>query len=174
MKYVGVMSMTEQKVAVVTGGTRGIGRAITFALAAQGVRVAASYASNGDAAEQTREEAKALGHSISVHQADVGVPDDCTRFIDEVMKAHGRVDYLVNNAGINIDRTVRRMTIDEWHSVMRVNISGCFYMVKAVLEHMIERGSGRIVSISSIIGETGNVGQANYCLLYTSPSPRDA
>lgn len=162
MTYVGVMSMSEQKVAVVTGGTRGIGRAISFALAAQGVHVAASYASNGDAAEQTREEAKTFGHSISVHQADVGVPDNCTRFIDEVMAAHGRVDYLINNAGINIDRTVRRMTIDEWHSVMRVNISGCFYMVKAVLEHMIERGSGRIVSISSIIGETGNVGQANY------------
>jgi len=68
----------------------------------------------------------------------------------------------VNNAGINIDRTVRRMTVDDWHQVMRINMSGCFYMVKGVIEHMVERKSGRIVNISSIIGETGNVGQANY------------
>jgi NAD(P)-dependent dehydrogenase (short-subunit alcohol dehydrogenase family) len=93
---------------------------------------------------------------------DVGQPEDCVRFVNEALSANGHVDYLINNAGINIDRTVRRMTIDEWHAVMRINISGCFYMVKAVVEHMVERGSGRIVNISSIIGETGNVGQANY------------
>jgi NAD(P)-dependent dehydrogenase (short-subunit alcohol dehydrogenase family) len=93
---------------------------------------------------------------------DVGHPDDCLRFVQEVIDGYGHVDYLINNAGINIDRTVRRMTVEEWHTVMRINISGCFYMVKAVVEHMIERQSGRVVNISSIIGETGNVGQANY------------
>jgi acetoacetyl-CoA reductase len=84
------------------------------------------------------------------------------RFVNEALESYGRIDYLINNAGINIDRTVRRMTIDEWHAVMRINISGCFYMIKAAIEHMIAQGSGRIVNISSIIGETGNVGQANY------------
>ena len=154
--------MTNEKVAVVTGGTRGIGRAITMALAAKGVSVAACYGSNKDAAEQTQKDGSALGVSISIHQGDVGNPDDCTRVVNEALEAHGRIDYLINNAGINLDRTVRRMTVDEWHAVMRVNISGCFYMVKGVLEHMIERGSGRIINISSIIGQTGNVGQANY------------
>jgi acetoacetyl-CoA reductase len=152
----------EQKVAVVTGGTRGIGKAITMALAESGVHVCAGYLSNRESAESVRGEAEKLGYSISLHQMDVGSPDDCVRFIDDAVSANGHVDYLINNAGINIDRTVRRMTIDEWHAVMRINISGCFYMVKAVVEHMVERGSGRIVNISSIIGETGNVGQANY------------
>lgn len=154
--------MFENKVAVVTGGTRGIGRAITLALAEGGAHVCASYVSNREQAEAMRDDAAKLGYSISVHQMDVGNPDDCIRFFNESLLANGHVDFLINNAGINIDRTVRRMTIDEWHSVMRINISGCFYMVKAVVEHMVERGSGRIVNISSIIGETGNVGQANY------------
>src|SRR5580692_7504530 len=144
--------MFENKVAVVTGGTRGIGKAITMALAEGGAHVCASYVANSESAELMRDEAEKLGFSISVHQADVGNPEDCVRFIDEAVEANGHVDYLINNAGINIDRTVRRMTIDEWHAVMRINISGCFYMVKAVVEHMVERGSGRIVNISSIIG----------------------
>lgn len=154
--------MVDGKVAVVTGGTRGIGKAITLALAEQGTHVCASYVSNRESAEAMRDEVEKLGFSISVHQMDVGEPGDCVRFINESVETYGHVDYLINNAGINIDRTVRRMTIEEWHTVMRINISGCFYMVKAVVEHMIERGSGRIVNISSIIGETGNVGQANY------------
>jgi NAD(P)-dependent dehydrogenase (short-subunit alcohol dehydrogenase family) len=154
--------MVDGKVAVVTGGTRGIGKAITLALAEQGTHVCASYVSNRESAEAMRNEVEKLGYSISVHQMDVGEPGDCVRFINESVETYGHVDYLINNAGINIDRTVRRMTIEEWHTVMRINISGCFYMVKAVVEHMIERGSGRIVNISSIIGETGNVGQANY------------
>src|SRR6202011_5992640 len=74
----------------------------------------------------------------------------------------GRVDYLVNNAGVTVDKTVRKMTVDDWHAVLRVNLSGAFYMTKAVLDHMLGRGSGRVVNISSAIGETGNIGQANY------------
>src|ERR1039458_9218364 len=139
--------MAEQKVAVITGGTRGIGRAISMALAESGVHVCAGYLSNREAAES-------MGQSVSLHQMEVGEPDDCVRFVNEAIEAHGHVDYLINNAGINIDRTVRRMTIDEWHGVMRINISGCFYMIKAVIEHMISRGSGRIVNISSIIGRS--------------------
>jgi NAD(P)-dependent dehydrogenase (short-subunit alcohol dehydrogenase family) len=154
--------MGEERVAVVTGGTRGIGRAISMNLAQAGVRVCAGYQSNREAAESMREAAAAEGHVVTVHQMEVGEPADCVRFVNEALEAYGRVDYLINNAGINIDRTVRRMTIDEWHSVMRINISGCFYMIKATIEQMIAQGSGRIVNISSIIGETGNVGQANY------------
>ena len=158
----GVICMSEKKVAMVTGGTRGIGRAITLALAESGVHVAAGYVSNGEAAEETKALVAAAGGSLSLHQVDIGDPDDCVKFANEVIEAYGRIDYLINNAGINIDRTVRRMTVEEWHSVMRINISGCFYMVKGVIEHMISRKSGRIVNISSIIGQTGNVGQANY------------
>jgi NAD(P)-dependent dehydrogenase (short-subunit alcohol dehydrogenase family) len=154
--------MSETRVALVTGGTRGIGRAITLDLAEHGVHVAAAYVSNADAANALVEEATAKGWSVSAHQMDVGDPEDCVRYANEVLEAQGRIDYLINNAGINIDRTVRRMTVDEWHRVMRINISGCFYMIKAVIEHMVERKSGRIVNISSIIGQTGNVGQANY------------
>jgi acetoacetyl-CoA reductase len=158
----GVIAMLDQKVAMVTGGTRGIGRAITLALAKNGVHVAAGYRSNADAAEETREMVAAAGGSLSLHQVDIGDANECVKYANDVIEAYGRIDYLINNAGFNIDRTVRRMTVDEWHSVMRINISGCFYMVKAVIEPMIERHSGRIVNISSIIGQTGNVGQANY------------
>src|ERR1700693_945086 len=102
------------------------------------------------------------GSAISVHQGNVGVPEDCVRVVDEVLRDQGRVDYLVNNAGITIDKTVRKMTVEDWHAVLRTNVSGAFYMVKAVLDHMLERGSGRIVNVSSVIGQTGNIGQANY------------
>jgi NAD(P)-dependent dehydrogenase (short-subunit alcohol dehydrogenase family) len=81
---------------------------------------------------------------------------------EEVLATHGRIDILVNNAGITVDKTVRKMTVDDWHAVLRVNLSGAFYMTKAVLEHMLERSFGRIVNISSLVGETGAVGQANY------------
>jgi acetoacetyl-CoA reductase len=157
-----VVAMTEQRVAIVTGGTRGIGRAITLALADIGVHVAAGYLSNEESAKATIEAASAMSGSVSVHRVDVGDPDECVQYANDVIEEFGRIDYLVNNAGINIDRTVRRMTVDDWHQVMRINISGCFYMVKSVIEHMVQRKSGRIVNISSIIGQTGNVGQANY------------
>lgn len=154
--------MTEKRVAVVTGGTRGIGRAITLGLAEMGVHVAAGYLSNEESAKATIEAASAMSGSVSVHRVDVGDPDECAQYVEDAIELYGHVDYLVNNAGINIDRTVRRMSVDDWHQVMRINISGCFYMVKGVIEHMVERKSGRIVNISSIIGQTGNVGQANY------------
>jgi acetoacetyl-CoA reductase len=99
---------------------------------------------------------------VSLHQGNVGKPEDCERVVAEVLDQHDHIDYLINNAGITVDKTVRNMTVEDWHAVLRVNLSGAFYMSKAVLEHMIGRGFGRIVNISSIIGETGNVGQANY------------
>jgi acetoacetyl-CoA reductase len=151
-----------QRVAIVTGGARGIGAAITTALARSGVHVAAGYSRNAQAAEELAGKLGAEGASVSVHQGNVGEPADCNRVVDEVMEQRGRVDYLVNNAGITVDKTMRRMTVEDWHAVLRINLSGAFYMSKAVLEHMIDRGFGRIVNISSLIGQTGGIGQANY------------
>lgn len=152
----------DQRVAVVTGGARGIGWAITRSLAAAGAHVAAGYHRDRVAAEKLEEEITQSGGSMSIHAGNVGEPADCQRFIDEVLAAQGRVDFLVNNAGITVDHTVRKMSIDDWHAVLRINLSGPFYMTKAVLEHMLARGSGRIVNISSVVGQTGNIGQANY------------
>jgi NAD(P)-dependent dehydrogenase (short-subunit alcohol dehydrogenase family) len=102
------------------------------------------------------------GADASVHQGNVGSGEDCRRTIGEVIEEHGRLDILVNNAGITIDKSVLKMTDEDWHNVIAVNLSGAFFMSQGVLPHMIERGSGRIVNISSIIGEIGNIGQANY------------
>ena len=151
-----------QRVAIVTGGARGIGGAITTALARSGVHVAAGYSSNAQAAEELSGKLGAEGASVSVHQGNVGEPTDCNRVVDEVLEQRGRVDYLVNNAGITVDKTMRRMTVEDWHAVLRINLSGPFYMTKAVLDHMIANEFGRIVNISSVIGQTGSVGQANY------------
>ena len=150
------------KVAIVTGGTRGIGGAITTMLVQNGATVAAGYSRDSAAAEELRAELERGGGRVSLHQGRVDVPGDCERVVAEAFAQHGRVDFLVNNAGITIDKTVRKMSNDDWQHVLNVNLFGAFAMIKAVLEHMIERGSGRIVNISSVIGETGSVGQANY------------
>ena len=149
------------KVAIVTGGSRGIGAAITEALATDGAHVAAGCTSvaKAEAFGATMDE---RGLSVSLNAGNIGDPTDCQRVVDEVMKEHGRLDILVNNAGITVDKTVKNMTVEDWHAVLRVNLSGSFYMSKAALEHLTVSGSGRIVNISSVIGETGNFGQANY------------
>jgi acetoacetyl-CoA reductase len=152
----------EGRVAFVTGGTRGIGAAITECLAKGGAAVAAGYNRGRESAEKFSRQMHEKGATVSIHQGRVDDADDCSRVAREVMDRFGRVDYLINNAGITVDKTVRKMTVQDWHQVLDVNLSGAFQMTKAVLEHMIERGSGRIVNISSVIGETGNIGQANY------------
>jgi acetoacetyl-CoA reductase len=154
--------MSDKRVAVITGGARGIGAAITEALARDGVHVAAGYSSNRAPAEELEKKLTAEGLSVSIHQGNVGEPADCQRVVDEVLATHGQIDYLVNNAGVTVDKTVRKMTVEDWHAVLRINLSGAFYMTKAVLEHMLQRGFGRVVNISSVIGQTGNIGQANY------------
>ena len=146
--------------ALVTGGVRGIGLAICARLIARGVRVAAGYSRNAEAAEAFLE---AYGDSgATVHQGNIGKDEDCERVIREVLERHDRLDILVNNAGITMDRTVRKMSPEEWDRVIQVNLNGAFYMCRATLQHMIERGYGRIINISSVIGEMGNIGQANY------------
>lgn len=155
-------TMSDRRVAIVTGGARGIGAAITTALAKSGVHVAAGYSSNSKAAEQLAEKLIADGGSVSTHQGNVGVVEDCQRVVAEVLEAQGRVDYLINNAGVTVDKTMRKMSVEDWHAVLRVNLSGAFYMTKPVLDHMLERKFGRIVNISSVIGQMGNIGQVNY------------
>jgi acetoacetyl-CoA reductase/3-oxoacyl-[acyl-carrier protein] reductase len=150
------------RVAFVTGGTRGIGAAICRALAAQGANIAAGYSRDSEAAERLCADLSEADIETSTHQGNIGKPEDCERTIKEVLDRHGRLDILVNNAGITSDKTVLKMSNEDWQKVLDVNLSGAFYLSKAALEHMIGRGSGRIINVSSIIGQTGNIGQANY------------
>ena len=145
------------RVAIVTGGTRGIGEAISLALKAQGRTVVANYGGNDDAAKRFADR-----HGIPVFKWDVGdhqaCIDGCVRVTEEV----GPVDIVVNNAGITRDGTLARMSYDDWHDVMRINLGGCFNMAKACFPGMVERGWGRIVNIGSINGQAGQYGQVNY------------
>ena len=152
------------RVAFVTGGTRGIGAAISRSLASQGADVAAGYSRNRQAAEEFAAEfADALpDRRITLHGGDIGSADDCRRCVAEVIDQQGRLDILVNNAGTTADRTVLKMSDDDWRRVIDVNLSGAFYLSQAALAHMLERGSGRIVTISSVVAETGGIGQVNY------------
>ena len=150
------------KVVFVTGGTRGIGAAISRSFGEQGAVVAAGYGRDGEHAQQFLSELESEEINASVHQGNIGSAEDVRRTVGEVIDHHGRLDVLVNNAGITIDKTVLKMTDEDWYKVIAVNLSGAFFMSQAVLPHMIDRGSGRIINISSIIGETGNIGQANY------------
>ena len=152
------------RVALVTGGTSGIGAAISRRLAQQGAHIAAGYWGFDDRAQEYLVAMKAdfPDRQVTLHESNIAVADDCRRVVREVVDQHGRIDILVNNAGITIDRTVAKMTDDDWQSVLDVNLSGAFYLSQAAMRHMLERGTGRIISISSVIGETGNIGQANY------------
>jgi acetoacetyl-CoA reductase/3-oxoacyl-[acyl-carrier protein] reductase len=163
----GVMRAGEKlqgRVALVTGGTRGIGAAICRSLASQGADVAAGFSGNQQAADAFAADFASSfpDRRVSVHRGDIGSAEDCRRCVAEVIDQHGRLDILVNNAGTTVDRTVLKMTDDDWRRVIDVNLSGAFYLSQAALVHMLERGSGRIVMISSVIGETGGIGQVNY------------
>jgi NAD(P)-dependent dehydrogenase (short-subunit alcohol dehydrogenase family) len=151
------------RVAFVTGGTRGIGGAICKSLGNQHATVAAGYGQNVERAKAFADEyEKLLGERPSLYHGNVASAEDCRRTIGEVIDQHGRLDILVNNAGITLDRTVAKMTDEEWYTVLAVNLSGAFFMSQAALAHMVERGTGRIINVSSVVGEHGNIGQANY------------
>ena len=145
------------RVAIVTGGTRGIGRAISLALQKQGRTVVANYAGNDAAAEAFAKET-----GIRVYKWDVADFDGCQAGAAKVAAEVGPVEVLVNNAGITRDATLARMTYDMWTDVLRVNLGGCFNMAKATFPGMRERGWGRIVNIGSINGQGGQYGQVNY------------
>jgi NAD(P)-dependent dehydrogenase (short-subunit alcohol dehydrogenase family) len=152
-------TMTGQ-VALVTGGVRGIGLAIGERLMRNGVAVAAGATKPSDATEAFLAKHGASGATVQF--GNIGKHEDCERVVAEVIEQRGHLDILVNNAGVTIDRTARKMSPEQWDFVLQVNLHGTFYMCRAVLEHMIERGYGRIVNISSVVGQIGNIGQANY------------
>ncbi|HEY2319639.1 MAG TPA: 3-oxoacyl-ACP reductase family protein [Solirubrobacteraceae bacterium] len=152
----------EGRVVLVTGGTRGIGAAISRRVTARGATVAAAYASNRERAEQFQAACARAGRTVSIHHGDVSAAEDCRHLVAEVIDQHGRLDVLVNNAGVTADRLVPKMTEADWRTVIDTNLSGPFFMSQAALGPMIDQGSGRIVNVSSIVGQTGNVGQANY------------
>jgi len=156
------MNDMNERVALVTGGTRGIGAAISTHLAQHGARIAAVYNRNAEAADAFAKEAGDKGLSVSLHRADVGNFGDCQRVVHEVLHQYERIDYLVNNAGIVRDRTAIKLSMLDWEQVIRTNLSGPFFMSQAVLPHFLDRGFGRIVNISSFVGQTGRFGQANY------------
>jgi NAD(P)-dependent dehydrogenase (short-subunit alcohol dehydrogenase family) len=157
------------RVAFVTGGTRGIGGAICNSLAEQGADVAAGYGRDRETAEAFIGKLTQEGLKESVHQGNIASAEDCRRTVREVVEQHGRLDILVNNAGITIDKTVVKLTDEDWSKVIAVNLSGAFFRSQAALPHMIDRGSGWIVNISSIIGDRGNIGQADYAASKVRP-----
>lgn len=157
------MTKIEDRVALVTGGTRGIGESISRGLARTGVKVVAVCNSHRDHANEFAARVKEEeGFEIDIRQGNVGNPADCQRIVDEIETDFGRLDYLVNNAGIVRDRTAMKMQLLDFDQVMKVNLYGPFFMSKAALPHFLEDGFGRIVNISSFVAETGRIGQSNY------------
>jgi NAD(P)-dependent dehydrogenase (short-subunit alcohol dehydrogenase family) len=150
------------RVALVTGGTRGIGRAITDRLTRSGVAVAAVYARDVAAAHALRDDAAQCGATVSLHQADVGQPASCQRLIAEVLEQHGRLDYLVNNAGMVIEQHLSDVSAEDWHRQIAVNLSSMFFLSQAALAHMTQQGFGRVVNIGSITALMGSPVQIAY------------
>jgi 3-oxoacyl-[acyl-carrier protein] reductase len=150
------------KSALVTGGARGIGRAIVLRLATQGADVAFSYRGNKTAADETAEAVQALGRRALPVQADVKEPASAEALVKATFEAFGKIDILVNNAGITRDDLIMRMSEEAWRDVLETNLFGAFHMTKAVTRPMLKARSGRIVNITSVSGQAGQMGQANY------------
>ena len=154
------MGSMEGQVALVMGGTGGIGSAVVERLITRKVHVAVGYYGNEEAAKEFVDARTPT--KITMHACDVGQWEDCERSVAEVIEEHGQLDILVNSAGITKDKTARKMTPEDWDDVLQVNLSGTFYACRAALTHMLDREYGRIVNISSVVGERGNFGQINY------------
>jgi acetoacetyl-CoA reductase/3-oxoacyl-[acyl-carrier protein] reductase len=161
------MGKLDGRVALVTGGSRGIGRAIAIALAAEGARVAINYFSNEAAAREVVETLAAAGGvpaegNYLAFQGDVSQAEQARGIVRQVIETWGRIDVLVNNAGITRDRTLRKLTDEDWLTVINNNLNSVYYTTTAAMNQMIEQSYGRIVNISSYVGQAGNFGQANY------------
>jgi acetoacetyl-CoA reductase/3-oxoacyl-[acyl-carrier protein] reductase len=150
------------KVALVTGSGRGIGRAIALELARRGANIALNYRSDTTHAESACAEIRQLGVECTLVQGDVAKKGEAHRIVKEVLDKWQRLDILVNNAGITRDRSMRKMTEDDWAEVINVNLNGTFYCTRAALPAMINQRFGRIINISSVVGQMGAFGQANY------------
>ena len=154
--------MLKDKVAVVTGGGRGIGRAIVLALGREGIKVLINYRGKKESAFETLEELKKLGGEGEIYQADVSVEEEVEKMFNFVIEKWGKLDILVNNAGITKDNLLIRMKSEEWDQVINTNLRGVFLCTKSALKIMLKQRSGRIINISSVVGLKGNIGQANY------------
>ena len=150
------------KSAVVTGGSRGIGRAIALRLAEQGADVCISFRGRADAAEETRSAIAALGRQALAVQGDAADPAAAEALVKAALEAFGKVDILVNNAGITRDDLIMRMSLEAWREVLETNLFGAFYAIKAVTRPMLKARSGRIINITSVSGQAGQAGQTNY------------
>ncbi|OIJ17801.1 3-oxoacyl-[acyl-carrier-protein] reductase [Anaerobacillus alkalidiazotrophicus] len=154
--------MLKGKVALVTGASRGIGKAIALELARQGAKVAVNFAGNQQKAEEVVAEIKALGSDAIAIKADVANADEVNMMVKETIGAFGSLEILVNNAGITRDGLIMRMKEDDWDAVINTNLKGVFNCSKAVTRQMMKQRFGKIVNISSVVGVLGNAGQANY------------
>jgi len=154
--------MLSGKVAIVTGASRGIGRAIALALVAQGAKVVAS-ARNAEALDQLVAEIEEKGGEAKSVAGDVALDSDAARLVEQAVAAYGQIDILVNNAGITRDGLLLRMSNEDWDAVIDTNLKGAFLCTRAAAKVMSKQRSGRIINISSVVGEMGNAGQANYC-----------
>jgi 3-oxoacyl-(acyl-carrier-protein) reductase len=152
----------KDRVALVTGGTKGIGRAICMDLAAHGAQIACVYGHDRQAAEACEREVIEKEYRVNFYQCDVTEPDQISATVERVVQDFGKIDILVNNAGVTCDKTVLKMEIADWHKVLRTDLSSTFYLSKAILPHMVTLKYGRIINISSVIGLSGNIGQSNY------------
>ncbi|HET7495034.1 MAG TPA: 3-oxoacyl-[acyl-carrier-protein] reductase [Candidatus Limnocylindrales bacterium] len=150
------------KAALVTGGSRGIGKAIGLRLARQGADVAFTFKGNAQAARDTAAEIEAIGRRALPIQADASDPESAETVVKSVLEAFGKVDILVNNAGVTRDDLIMRMSAEAWREVLETNLFGAFWMIKAVTRPMLKARGGRIVNITSVSGQAGQTGQANY------------
>lgn len=154
--------MLEDKVALVTGASRGIGRAVALRLAGEGAAVAINYAGNAKAAEEVKAAIEAEGGKAILVQADVSNSESVDAMVKQVVDAFGGIDILVNNAGITRDGLLMRMKEEDWDAVLNTNLKGVFLCTKAVSKLMMKKRSGKIVNMASVVGVNGNAGQANY------------
>jgi acetoacetyl-CoA reductase len=152
----------QEAVVVVTGASRGLGHAIAEELGRGGASIVVNYSRSKEPAEELVNQLKEDGADAIAVQADVSDPEQAQSLIDQTIERFNRIDVLVNNAGINIDRTLRKLSVEDWDKVIQVDLNSAFYTVHAALPHMMEQGGGKIVNMSSFVGEAGNIGQANY------------
>lgn len=153
---------TLTRCALVTGGSRGIGRAVCLELARAGFAIAVNYAGNQQAAQETAEACRALGVKAEIFAADVSRPEECARLFEEVLAAFGRVDVLVNNAGVTRDNLILRLSEEDFDKVLDTNLKGAFFCCKAAARPMMKQRFGRIINLTSVVGLRGNPGQTNY------------
>ncbi|HIX98924.1 3-oxoacyl-[acyl-carrier-protein] reductase [Faecalicatena contorta] len=154
--------MLDGKIAVVTGASRGIGRAIALELASRGAFVVVNYNGSKDRAEEVKKEIEAAGGKAEVYQCNVSDFEKCQEFIQDVIKTYGRLDILVNNAGITRDGLLMKMSEEDFDKVIETNLKGTFNTIRFASRQMLKQRSGRIINMSSVVGIAGNAGQANY------------